>query len=48
MMCLNMDTETKMKQVFETADNYAISGDILVLNNADGIPLARFKAVSME
>ncbi|MDR2679966.1 MAG: META domain-containing protein, partial [Tannerella sp.] len=36
MMCLNMDTETKMKQVFETADNYAISGDILVLNNADG------------
>jgi heat shock protein HslJ len=47
-MCLNMDTETKMKQVFETADNYAVSGDTLVLNSVDMTPLARFEAVYME
>jgi heat shock protein HslJ len=48
VMCLNMDTETKMKQVFEKTDNYVISGDTLVLNNADMTPLARFEAVYME
>lgn len=48
MMCLDMDTETKMHQVLETADNYVVNGDTLVLNRARMAPLARFEAVYMK
>ncbi|MDR0573145.1 MAG: META domain-containing protein [Tannerella sp.] len=48
MMCANMDTETKMFQALETADNYVVNGDTLALNNAEMAPLARFEAVYME
>lgn len=48
MMCINMDTETKMHQVFETADNYVLNGDSLVLNKARMAPLARFAAVYLR
>ena len=47
MMCLNLDTENKMKQVLERADNYTVQGDTLVLNRARMAPLARFVAVYM-
>ena len=45
MMCANMETETKMHQVLEMADNYTINGDKLVLNKARMAPLARFEVV---
>jgi heat shock protein HslJ len=45
MMCPNMETETKMYQVFEMTDNYVVNGDSLVLNKARMAPLARFVAV---
>ena len=45
MMCANMETEMKMYQVLEAADNYTINGDKLVLNKARMAPLARFEAV---
>ncbi|MDR2917020.1 MAG: copper resistance protein NlpE N-terminal domain-containing protein [Tannerella sp.] len=48
MMCINMDTEKKMHQVLETADNYVVNGDTLVLNKARMAPLARFEAVYMK
>lgn len=48
MMCVNMDTETKMHQVFETADSYVLNGDSLVLNRARMAPLARFVAVYLR
>lgn len=48
MMCVNMDTETKMHQVFETADSYILNGDSLVLNRARMAPLARFVAVYLR
>jgi heat shock protein HslJ len=48
MMCLNMDTETKMKQVLESAHSYAVTGNTFVLNRADMTPLACFKAVYKE
>lgn len=48
MMCLNMDTETKMNQVLETADSYVIKGDSLILNRARMAPLARFEAVYLK
>ena len=48
MMCANMDTEAKLYQVLEMADNYTISGDKLVLNKARMAPLARFEVVYMN
>ena len=48
MMCLKMDTETKMKQIIETVDNYVVIGDTLVLNNADMTLPVRFEAVYRE
>jgi len=55
MMCIDMDTETKMMQVINTADSYVIrggdgsggasKGDTLVLIRARMAPLARFVAV---
>ena len=48
MMCINMDVETEFLQVLNTADNYNLNGDQLVLNRARMAPLARFEAVSAE
>lgn len=48
MMCVNMDTETKLHQVFEMVDNYVVNGDSLVLNKARMAPLARFEAVYLK
>jgi Heat shock protein len=48
MMCANMDTESKLYQVLEMADNYTVSGDKLVLNKARMAPLARFEVVYMN
>ncbi|MDR0700395.1 MAG: copper resistance protein NlpE N-terminal domain-containing protein [Tannerella sp.] len=43
-MCLNMDTETKLKQTLEATDGYTLDGDILILM-AGADSLARFEAV---
>jgi len=48
MMCPNMDTEKKMGEVLERADNYIVNGDTLVLNKARMAPLARFEAVYLR
>ena len=48
MMCVNMDTEKKMGEVLEMADNYVVKGDSLVLNKARMAPLARFEAVYLR
>jgi len=48
MMCTNMETETKFHQVLETADNYVVNKDTLVLNKARMAPLARFEAVYLR
>jgi heat shock protein HslJ len=45
MYCSRMETETELYKVFETADNYAISGNTLQLNKARMAPLAKFVAV---
>ncbi|GHT78859.1 hypothetical protein AGMMS50262_21930 [Bacteroidia bacterium] len=47
-MCLDMTTETGFLKVLETADNYNLNGDKLVLNRARMAPLARFEAVYMQ
>jgi heat shock protein HslJ len=45
-MCLdNMEIETKMLQILNTADNYILEGDNLILNRARMAPLARFIVV---
>jgi heat shock protein HslJ len=44
MMCINMDIENKLNEIFRTIDNYTISGDTLSLNGTSAIPLARFIA----
>jgi heat shock protein HslJ len=45
-LCLNdMEIETKLLQVLNTADNYNLAEDDLILNRARMAPLARFKAV---
>ena len=48
MMCPNMDTETKLYKVLQTADSYIIKDDVLVLNRGRMAPLARFVAVYMN
>jgi heat shock protein HslJ len=45
MMCPDMETETKLSQVFETADHYTVSNDSLTLNKTSKTPLARFVVV---
>jgi heat shock protein HslJ len=45
MYCSRMETETALYKVFETADNYSLSGDVLQLNKARMAPLAKFIAV---
>jgi heat shock protein HslJ len=43
--CPNMKDEDVLKEILESADNYAISGNILSLNKARMAPLAKFVAV---
>jgi heat shock protein HslJ len=40
-----MEREAEFLKVFETADNYSLSGSTLSLNKARMAPLARFEAV---
>lgn len=44
MACPNMETETKLLDVLQKADNYTIADGILSLNKARMAPLARFRA----
>ncbi|MDL2241763.1 copper resistance protein NlpE N-terminal domain-containing protein [Bacteroidales bacterium OttesenSCG-928-L03] len=47
MMCLNMETETKMTEVLTMADNYNyVDGTQFILNRARMAPLARFELVA--
>jgi len=48
MMCINMDVETQFSQALNTADNYNLNGNQLVLNRARMAPLARFEAVPLQ
>lgn len=43
MACEDMDTQRKMFQVIEMADNYSIAENQLSLNKARMAPLARFR-----
>ena len=45
MYCSLMETENALYKVFEAADNYTVSGDVLQLNKARMAPLAKFVAV---
>lgn len=45
MACSELDIENELIRVLETADNYNLNGDKLVLNKARMAPLARFEAV---
>lgn len=44
MACRNMEMERDFLKVLETADNFTIHADELVLNKAKMAPLARFKS----
>jgi heat shock protein HslJ len=44
MMCNNMDIENKLNEVFRTVESYTITGNTLILNGTETIPLARFIA----
>lgn len=50
MMCPNIETETKLFQAFEKADNYTLSedGNTLSLNRGRMAPLARFEVVYLR
>jgi heat shock protein HslJ len=49
MACMNnMDIESQLFKVLETADNYNLVGDTLVLNKARMAPLARFQVVYLK
>lgn len=48
MACENMETEQEFYKVLETADNYNLVGDTLILNKAKMAPLARFEAVYLK
>ncbi|HWS02331.1 MAG TPA: copper resistance protein NlpE N-terminal domain-containing protein [Gammaproteobacteria bacterium] len=45
MACLDMTVETDFMKVLETADNFYLDGQVLVLHRARMAPLARFQAV---
>ncbi len=48
MACLNMEIESQLLKILETADNYSLNGDTLALNKARMAPLARFEAVYLK
>lgn len=45
MACPDMQNETEFMKAVESADNYVITGNSLVINKARMAPLARFEAV---
>lgn len=48
MACPNLEIETQFLKALQTADNFNVVGDELVLNKARMAPLARFKTVYMK
>jgi copper homeostasis protein (lipoprotein) len=49
MACMNnMDIESQLFKVLETADNYNLVGDTLVFSKASMAPLARFQVVYLK
>jgi len=48
MACPTINVELEFLNVLAMADNYNLSGDMLVLNKARTAPLARFKAVYLK
>jgi heat shock protein HslJ len=48
MACPDLETERAFLQVLETADNYSLKGDTLLLNRARMAPLARFEHVFLK
>jgi heat shock protein HslJ len=48
MACPDMEAERAFLQVLETADNYYLKGDTLILNRARMAPLARFENVFLK
>lgn len=48
MACPDMEIERAFLQVLETADNYYLKGDTLILNRARMAPLARFENVFLK
>ncbi|HEX5154837.1 MAG TPA: copper resistance protein NlpE N-terminal domain-containing protein [Parafilimonas sp.] len=48
MACANMEIETLFHKALQSADNYYINSDTLVLNKARMAPLARFIAVYLK
>jgi heat shock protein HslJ len=47
-MCIDMKIENGLSQALQTADNYTVNDDRLVLNRARMAPLARFEAVYLR
>ena len=47
-MCIDMEIENDLSKALQTADNYNLNGDRLVLNRARMAPLARFEAVYLQ
>jgi len=48
MACPKLDLETEFLKALESADNFNVNGDELILNKARMAPLARFKTVYMK
>jgi heat shock protein HslJ len=48
MACPDMETETQLFKILNSADHYILHGDTLVLSGAGTESLARFEAVHME
>jgi heat shock protein HslJ len=44
-MCLDAETENKLKHVFETAERYELKSDTLILYKDGAVSLARFVAI---
>lgn len=48
MACPALEIENQFTKALESADNYFVNGDTLVLNKAKMAPLARFVRVTMQ
>jgi heat shock protein HslJ len=48
MACPALETESAMLKVIQTADNFEIDGDVLLLHKESMQPLAKFKAVDSK
>ncbi|MGV8095479.1 MAG: META domain-containing protein [Mangrovibacterium sp.] len=45
MMCMDMETETKLLTALQEADNFTVNAGVLTLNKGQESPLARFRFV---